>query len=177
MKTWLKYVFIIQSVEVNDAPMPGLWANECLPVNWLAPEVLSCGVWCVILVNVYEVWSNVPCLSCQNAKLNIAEYFEYKIIRLKLHHTGKYNDTYLQHAAVHQHFICYRNLKKNLKLVWKWQWRLRTTREIFHCTCVFDYRQVSFIRRILAGNKIVDHSDVVGASPVGAAPTTSSFST
>ena len=42
----------------------------------------------------------------------------------------------------------------------------------------FDiYRQVSNIRRTLVGNKIVDHSDVVGASPVGAAPTTSSFST
>ena len=27
------------------------------------------------------------------------------------------------------------------------------------------------------GNTIVDHSDVVGASPVGAAPTTSSFPT
>ena len=39
------------------------------------------------------------------------------------------------------------------------------------------YRQVSNIRRTLEGNKIVDHSDVVGASPVGAAPTTSSFST
>ena len=39
------------------------------------------------------------------------------------------------------------------------------------------YRQVSNIRRILVGNKIVDHSDVVGASPVGAAPTASSFST
>ena len=39
------------------------------------------------------------------------------------------------------------------------------------------YRQVSNIRRTLVGNKIVDHSDVVGASPVGAAPTTSSFST
>ena len=39
------------------------------------------------------------------------------------------------------------------------------------------YRKVSNIRRTLAGNKIVDHSDVVGASPVGAAPTTSSFST
>ena len=38
-------------------------------------------------------------------------------------------------------------------------------------------RQVSNIRRTLLGNKIVDHSDVVGASPVGAAPTTSSFST
>ena len=39
------------------------------------------------------------------------------------------------------------------------------------------YRQVSNIRRTLEGNNIVDHSDVVGASPVGAAPTTSSFST
>ena len=39
------------------------------------------------------------------------------------------------------------------------------------------YRQVSNIRRTLVGNKIVDNSDVVGASPVGAAPTTSSLST
>ena len=40
-----------------------------------------------------------------------------------------------------------------------------------------DYRQVSNIRHTLVGNEIVDHSDVVGASPVGVAPTTSSFST
>ena len=40
-----------------------------------------------------------------------------------------------------------------------------------------SYRKVSNIRRTLEGNKIVDHSYVVGASPVGAAPTTSSFST
>ena len=39
------------------------------------------------------------------------------------------------------------------------------------------YRKVSNISRTLEDNKIVDHSDVVGASPVGAAPTTSSFST
>ena len=39
------------------------------------------------------------------------------------------------------------------------------------------YRKVFNIRRTLVGNKIVDHSDVVGASPVGAAPTSSSFST
>ena len=39
------------------------------------------------------------------------------------------------------------------------------------------YRQTSNISRILVGSEIVDHSDVVGASPVGAAPTTSSFST
>ena len=35
------------------------------------------------------------------------------------------------------------------------------------------YRKISNIRRTLIGNKIVDHSDVVGAAPVGAAPTTS----
>ena len=39
------------------------------------------------------------------------------------------------------------------------------------------YPKVSNIRRTLEGNEIVDHSDVVGAAPVGAAPTTSSFST
>ena len=39
------------------------------------------------------------------------------------------------------------------------------------------YRKTSKIRRTFVGSKIVDHSDVVGASPVGAAPTTSSFST
>ena len=38
-------------------------------------------------------------------------------------------------------------------------------------------RQVSNISRTLVGNEIVDHSYVVGASPVCAAPTTSSFST
>ena len=42
---------------------------------------------------------------------------------------------------------------------------------------VEEYRQVSNISRTFAGYKIVDHSDVVEASPVGAAPTTSSFST
>ena len=39
------------------------------------------------------------------------------------------------------------------------------------------YRQTSNISRTSVGNMIVGHSDVVGASPVGAAPTTSSYST
>ena len=42
--------------------------------------------------------------------------------------------------------------------------------------CFRIYRKTSNIRRTLVGNKIVDYSNVVGASPVGAAPTTS-FST
>ena len=59
---------------------------------------------------------------------------------------------------VKQHFI----LKKNLCLP---------------LSIYEKYRQISNIRRILVGNKLVDHSDVVEASPVGAAPTTSSFCT
>ena len=51
--------------------------------------------------------------------------------------------------------------------IWPWEYD-----NIF-----YDYRQVSNTRRTLVGNQIVDHSDVVGASPVGAPPTTSSFST
>ena len=41
----------------------------------------------------------------------------------------------------------------------------------------WSYRKTSNISCTLVGNEIVDNSDVVGASPVGAAPTTSSFST
>ena len=39
------------------------------------------------------------------------------------------------------------------------------------------YRQTSNISRTLVGNRHADHSDVVGATPIGAAPTTSSFAT
>ena len=42
---------------------------------------------------------------------------------------------------------------------------------------IFGYRQTCNIRCTLVGNKLVDHSDVVGASSVRTAPTTSSFST
>ena len=40
-----------------------------------------------------------------------------------------------------------------------------------------DYRHTSNIAGTLVGSENAGHSDVVGASPVGAAPTTSSFST
>ena len=57
--------------------------------------------------------------------------------------------------------------KQNIlwKFVWNILWRVLTYRNTFN------------ICRTLVGNKIVDNSDVVGASPVGAAPTTSSLST
>ena len=46
---------------------------------------------------------------------------------------------------------------------------------MYHTLC--NVPQTSNISSTLAGNKIVDHSDVVGASPVGAAPITSSLLT
>ena len=57
-------------------------------------------------------------------------------------------------------------------------WRIFNIDAIILSRCFFVlYRKTSNISRTLVGNKIVDNSDVVGASPVGAAPTTSSFST
>ena len=55
-------------------------------------------------------------------------------------------------------------------------WQIHVTK-LKYFSYYLTYRKTSNIRRTLVGNKIVDHSDVVGASPVGAAPTTSSFST
>ena len=48
---------------------------------------------------------------------------------------------------------------------------------VFVISIGFDYRQYFNISRTLVGKNIVEDSDVVGASPVGAAPTTSSFAT
>ena len=42
---------------------------------------------------------------------------------------------------------------------------------------IMYHRQTSNINRTLVCNKLADHSDVVGALPVGAAPNISSFST
>ena len=54
-------------------------------------------------------------------------------------------------------------------------WSLRPT--LRFTGKIQKYRKTSNIIRTFVGNKIVDNSDVVGASPIGAAPTTSSFST
>ena len=45
------------------------------------------------------------------------------------------------------------------------------------CRDIWRYRQGSNMRGTLMGNTLIDHSDVVGATSVGAAPATSPFST
>ena len=54
-------------------------------------------------------------------------------------------------------------------------WWCTWSRDPYNEICT--YRQILNMRHTLVGNEIVYHSDVVGASPVGAAPTTSSLST
>ena len=49
--------------------------------------------------------------------------------------------------------------------------------EIRRYSCRCAYPKTSDISHTLVGSRIIDHSDVVEASPVGAAPTASSFST
>ena len=74
--------------------------------------------------------------------------------------------SHISGTSIHDHDICY-----FLVEIWgSWMKGTGTyTQE--------NYRQVSNISHTLAGNNFAYHSDVVGASPVGAAPTTSSFST
>ena len=52
-----------------------------------------------------------------------------------------------------------------------------SSKENIHIFSHTSYHQIPNIRGTFVGNKIFDNSDVVGASPVGLAPTTSSFST
>ena len=67
-------------------------------------------------------------------------------------------------------YKCIENFRKIMDCLWKWfLWIVIGMSSM--------YRQVSNIRRAVVGNTIVDHSDVVGASPVGAASISSSFST
>ena len=77
--------------------------------------------------------------------------------------------------------ICIVNSLRSNDTIW-WHRSGSTMVQVMACClmipeAVLTYRQVSNIRCTLEGNEIVDHSDVVGASPVGAAPTTSSLST
>ena len=67
--------------------------------------------------------------------------------------------------------VCLNHFDRNVEYI---QDFMHTTRIAF---MGFYYRKTSNISRTLLGNKIVDNSNEVGASPVGAAPTTSSFST
>ena len=66
---------------------------------------------------------------------------------------------------------------KEISLLWNEDWNDAKFHSSFQSKVMSYYCKTSNISRTLESNKIVDNSDVVGASPVGAAPTSSSFST
>ena len=65
----------------------------------------------------------------------------------------------------------------SLTNIFFYQIRLMLTQCVMRRSDACKYHKTSNISRTLVYNNIVDHSDVVGASPVSAAPTTSSYLT
>ena len=92
-----------------------------------------------------------------------------------------------QTLSINLNYLGNGNQYKNLKCIKYVSMNMAKQNRRKHVRVVLDilyrggwvriYRQTSNIRSTLAGNKLVDHADVVGASPIGAAPTTSLFST
>ena len=89
-------------------------------------------------------------------------------------------------ASRHKPDVILRNLaspagQNDICLTWKYfgklegseLWRYVVVLPEMRFRIVILQRQTPNIRRTLEGNEIVDHSDVFGASPVGAAPTIS----
>ena len=137
-------------VQVMTAPSHYLsqyWPSSMSPYGVTRPQWVKCMNW-----GNHEIWHEVN--QCKG------DFFSWKF-------SGSLSVTAL-HAYIIQYYI---------------DWLVQERRnfsalamELCHsCTKPSIYRQVSNIRCTLEGNKIVDHSDVVGAAPVGAAPTTSSF--
>ena len=129
----------------------------------------TCWVGCGINVYCFQGLADVGKLLFNN----ILQYrYDYQIwIQYIYISLFKYMQTFYEFRE-HRHVVY---------LISRFRQRLLVSIEQMSCTktnlCHFNYRKTSNIRRTLLGNKIVDHSDVVGASPVGAAPTTSSFLT
>ena len=80
-------------------------------------------------------------------------------------------------------FVClYSHIRNFTPILYDWHSNVHigvsyTVAGPFRSQRIYMYLQTTNISRTLAGNKIVDNPDVVGASAVGAASTTSSFST
>ena len=68
-------------------------------------------------------------------------------------------------------------LRYTMKRIHQNEYQNTLTLILHNAFIVQKQRQISNISRTLVGNKIVYHSNVVGAPSIGAAPTKSSFST
>ena len=76
----------------------------------------------------------------------------------------------LMHLQIHTFILSFFKITATSP---RYQW-VKLISFLLYAIIDLEYCKISNIRRTLVGDKIVYHSDVFGASPVGAAPTTSS---
>ena len=147
------------------------------------------------VTSMYHLYMQCISVYIRSVHLHVTMTVEHMYTNLSKTQRQKAN---IQRIIKYDHFIIYTyNVSflisdQSIHILLLWQWSTCTCN---HCNVSsnmtvihkmynfldqispFIYRQVTNISRTLVGYKIVDHSDVVGASPVGAAPNTSSFST
>ena len=126
-----------------------------------------------------DIWDNTLKIVTICHRLQLWWFIVNWTIRSKCHLNLYQNTNLSPHENVSKSFTKWRQWYSCL-VVWKKinHRALRISRNITivpedNATC----RQISNISRTLVGKKLIDHSYVVGASPVGAVPTTSSLST
>ena len=139
------------------------------------------GLQIIMTINTNKKWAS-----------KIRELQDYLLTETGYRIYSSMNGNYLVQAVLSQTMLrfCQLNLRNkprcNLKTrarlsrnwIWNAIWKNVAILPPPQCVYVVQvYHQISYISRTFVGNKFVDHSDVVGASPFGAAPTTSSFST
>ena len=91
------------------------------------------------------------------------------IHKISFHISGDRNHPDQKHFWSVFHFEI--NIQKTTVQIWQFQIVCR------QLNIKMNHRQTSYISGTLVGNKSVDHSAVVGASPVDAAPNIRPFST
>ena len=167
----LKLVFNVPSDDQGSRP-DDLSISLCVPDN---------GRWRRCHMSLVHTWSRPPLYSshgdtsCHPTPDNTA---------CSVHHSLNLQDITKVHS-IYNFFSLKTSISFMKMLILKYLpfcsglnvWTLPSSGPLHICDPKQLYRKTSSIIRTLVGNKIVDNSDVVGASPVGAVPTTSSFST
>ena len=97
--------------------------------------------------------------------------YPFVLYLIQSHIHGSHHVNITQVRSVDENIQLSRSVKSSMTLR---KQKILTSQEPVY---KYKYHQTSNIRRKLVGNIVVHNSDVVGASPVGAAPTTSSLIT
>ena len=116
-------------------------------------------------------------------QLQISTLYMVNVLKKKAWIPGIYNYFYfmlfLCTEILNVIVLYFQECKKHIQFTKSISWLLLSWQhqESMHQQFGIDLQSDLLYKMHLSGQYIVDHSDVVGALPVGAAPTTSSFST